>query len=320
MVSIIIPTYNRAPLLAFALRSAQGQRYPHTQIIVIDDGSTDNTREVVAAFAGVEYYYQPNRGQAAARNAGLRHCRGDYLASLDSDDVWEPGFLAESVALLEQHTLDFVFANWNVRTSGNGLTRFFAGPGRTRRYCTHALGDWWLLEPAQTRRLFIETCPAPSSALVLRRAALVGGWNEQMQIADDWCLLLDVVLSQPRRAAFTLQPRWTKHVQHDNVYDGRDQLAVIRELGFHDEQLLAKRFRQQLSRRERRIFQRRLAQHYFTYAYLSWQQASPVPVVARHAARALYLAPLIIAREVAGGVVNKLRKWLYQPGKLSSEP
>jgi hypothetical protein len=65
------------------------------------------------------------------------------------------------------------------------------------------MGNWWLLDVAQTRRLMLETCPAPSSALMLRRNGLCkGGWNEQMLIADDWCLLLDIVMQQPAAAAF----------------------------------------------------------------------------------------------------------------------
>jgi glycosyltransferase involved in cell wall biosynthesis len=310
LVSIIIPTYNRAHLLEAAIRSAQAQSYPHKQIIVIDDGSTDGTRELVAGCAGVEYYYQPNRGQAAARNAGLGYCRGEYVASLDSDDVWDSAFLASSVALLERHALDFVFLNWNATNGSNGFVRFFALPGKQQRYFTRPEGDWWLLDATQTRRLFIETCPAPSSALVIRRTALPGPWNEQMRIADDWCLLLDMVLSRPCRAAFTLTPHWLKHVHGSNIYDGRDQLAVIRELGFHDERLLAERFHEQLSVPEREIFRQRLAQHYFSYAYFSWKRAAPFSTVTRHLATAFWLAPFAMSRTAAEATWSQVkRRW-----------
>ncbi len=308
LVSIIIPTYNRAHMVEATIRSAQAQTYPHKQIIVIDDGSTDGTRELIADFEGVEYYYQPNQGQAAARNAGLHHCRGEYLASLDSDDVWDPTFLAAGVAMLQKHPLDFVFLNWQASNSKNGFVQFFALPGKKHRYFTQPDGDWWLLGPAQTRHLFIETCPAPSSALVIRRAALRSRWNEQMHIADDWCLMLDMVLSRPCRAAFTSTAHWLKYVHGSNIYDGRDQLAVIRELGFHDELLLARRYHQQLSASERNIFRRRLARHYFSFAYFSWKRAAPKRAVARHLAVALYLAPAHIGRSSVGAVLTYLKK------------
>lgn len=310
LVSIIIPAYNRAHLLGTAIRSALAQTYPLTQIIVIDDGSTDNTRELVATFTGVEYHYQPNAGQAAARNAGLVRCRGEFMASLDSDDAWEPDFLATCMAMIQAHGLDFAFTNWNSTNGWNGLMRFFTFPERRRHYCTEPAADWWVLSTTQTRDLFVETCPAPSSALVIRRAALAGGWNEEMRIADDWCLVLDMVLNRSCRAAFTLTPHWLKHIHDGNIYDGRDQLAVIQELGFHDERLLAQRYRKQLKTSERGIFRRRLAQHYFSFAYFSWKRAEPTRTVAQHLAMAFWLAPLHIGRSSVGGVLNYAqRQW-----------
>src|SRR4028118_658180 len=105
LVSVIIPTYNRAHSVVEAIRSVKNQSYPNVQVIIIDDGSRDNTAEVVAGVKNVEYYYQENRGQGAARNLGLKYAKGDYVASLDSDDIWQPEFLAESVKCLEKHGL-----------------------------------------------------------------------------------------------------------------------------------------------------------------------------------------------------------------------
>jgi glycosyltransferase involved in cell wall biosynthesis len=146
LVSIIIPTYNRLHMVGAAIQSAQNQTYPNKQILVIDDGSTDGTRELLATMAGIEYHYQPNQGQAAARNTGLRYSRGEFFASLDSDDIWEPTFLAASMALLQQHQLDFVFLNWNATNGSNGFMRFFALPRNQQSYCTRPQDDWWLLD------------------------------------------------------------------------------------------------------------------------------------------------------------------------------
>lgn len=104
LVSVIIPTYNRSRYIAEAIRSVQAQTYQDVQIIVADDGSTDNTPDVVLAFGqGVTYLQLPHRGQAAAtRNAGLRAAEGEYVAFLDSDDLFLPHKLALQLAAFEQ--------------------------------------------------------------------------------------------------------------------------------------------------------------------------------------------------------------------------
>lgn len=301
LVSVIIPTYNRAGQLEHALRSVLAQTYPHWQLLVVDDGSTDDTRARVAAFGqthgvAIEYHYQANQRQAAARNTGLRHSRGAYVASLDSDDTWQPDFLAAGVAQLEKHQLDLVFLNWTGTYDTAGFEPFYAQPAARRAYCTQPEADWWLLEPAQLRRLVVETCPAPSSAMIVRRAAMAEGWNPQMRIADDWCLLLDLALRQPRRAAFTLTPHWLKHVHDTNIYDGRFDLGLVRDLGLHDEQLLAERFRQQLRPAERRQFRRRLARHYFNFMCLNRVHSPGLASTLEHGLRAFALSPLATVR------------------------
>src|ERR1700678_2753337 len=112
LVTVIIPTYNREALLGRELDSALAQTYPCKQIVIVDDGSTDGTAALVKQYPDIEYVYRENGGQAAARSTGLEHARGTFIASLDSDDVWEPIFLERSIAAMEAHRLDFVFTNW----------------------------------------------------------------------------------------------------------------------------------------------------------------------------------------------------------------
>lgn len=104
LVSVIIPTYNRRRYLCEAIDSVLAQTYPHYEIIVVDDGSTDGTGGVLAARYGdrISYLYQANRGEAAARNLGIRHSRGQYIAFLDSDDLWRPAKLEKQLGLLER--------------------------------------------------------------------------------------------------------------------------------------------------------------------------------------------------------------------------
>ena len=104
-VSVIIPTYNRAHLIRQALESALAQTCRDFEIIVADDGSTDHTAEVVAQFgSAVTYIPLPHRDQpAATRNGGLRVARGEFVAFLDSDDLFFPNKLALQIAALEAH-------------------------------------------------------------------------------------------------------------------------------------------------------------------------------------------------------------------------
>jgi len=91
MVSVIIATYNQAPYIKNAIESALNQTFKNIEIIVIDDGSTDNTKEVISSFIKdkkIKYIYQPNLGSAIARNNAINISQGKYIAILDSDDVW----------------------------------------------------------------------------------------------------------------------------------------------------------------------------------------------------------------------------------------
>lgn len=103
-VSVVIPTYNRAALLGRSIRSVLGQSYKDFELIVIDDGSTDETSHVVADFADPRIRYLPlphNTGAGAARNAGVRVARGKFLAFQDSDDEWLPSKLAKQISAFE---------------------------------------------------------------------------------------------------------------------------------------------------------------------------------------------------------------------------
>jgi glycosyltransferase involved in cell wall biosynthesis len=103
-VSVIMPAFNCAPFIERALRSALAQTYRDHEIIVVDDGSTDETRQTLAPWMDkVQYFHQANRGLPSARNAAVARASGEYFAYLDADDMWYPDKLEQQVAFLDAH-------------------------------------------------------------------------------------------------------------------------------------------------------------------------------------------------------------------------
>src|SRR3989338_7627565 len=155
-VSVIIPTYNSAKYLKEAITSVICQTYSNIEIIVIDDGSTDNMKEVVASFGDrIHYRYQENCGAAAARNHGLKLTQGNYIAFLDADDVWKPEKIQKHVNYLYSHPdiamvlTDMEFINEDGKTTG-----FY----KRRKAYPH---DGMILP-----QVFIRPFPFPSTMLV----------------------------------------------------------------------------------------------------------------------------------------------------------
>jgi glycosyltransferase involved in cell wall biosynthesis len=106
-VSVIIPTYNAAAFLQECVESVLNQTYTNIEILVVDDGSTDNTQAVLAPYISknlIKYIYQPNQGQGRARNLAIRNSSGEFVAFLDADDLWaSPQKLEKQIALLRQN-------------------------------------------------------------------------------------------------------------------------------------------------------------------------------------------------------------------------
>lgn len=122
LVSCIIPTFNGEDYLGSALDSIFAQTYPNLEVLVVDDGSTDGTADLIADYGhDVRYLWQPNTGPAAACNRGLRQSRGRFLAFLEQDDLWHPGKLEIQMRALEDPALDYcvtLLENFLETTSG----------------------------------------------------------------------------------------------------------------------------------------------------------------------------------------------------------
>lgn len=103
LVSVVVVTYNRAHFLKEALDSIQRQTFNDYEIIVVDDGSTDNTKEIVEQYKGIRYIYQEHGGISKARNTAVKAAKGKWIATLDSDDLWKEQKLQKQMDYLQAH-------------------------------------------------------------------------------------------------------------------------------------------------------------------------------------------------------------------------
>ena len=181
LVSVVIPTFNRAHILEEAVNSVIAQDYLHWELHIVDDGSTDGTRELVEQFRGderIHYHWQENAGQATARNHGVSQARGDYIAFLDSDDRWLPHKLRVQVqCLVEDPQIDVIYGDVErIDADGNRL------PDRPTlpRYS----GTVW-------RQLLVDNfIPLITSMVRSETIKQAGGLDTSFRCADDYNLWL----------------------------------------------------------------------------------------------------------------------------------
>jgi glycosyltransferase involved in cell wall biosynthesis len=196
LVSVVIPTFNAGATIARTLESVIAQTYANLEILVVDDGSTDASREIATHFAStdrrIRILVQGNAGVAAARNRGLREARGAYVAPVDADDVWRPENVAKQIAALESvdPAVPFSFA---ASFSIDEFDRARTHPRlRHRTVRTDYLG------------LLRRNAVGNGSAAIFRREALlaIGGYDETLkargaQGAEDWKVLLQLAAKTP---------------------------------------------------------------------------------------------------------------------------
>lgn len=252
LVSVIIPTYNRAGKIGTAIRSVMDQTYENVELLIIDDGSDDNTMEIVKQFPKALYFRIDHAGQGAARNFGLKKSRGTLIASLDSDDIWYPDFLMRCITKLENDNLDFVFANWLQRSSNKTTRDYLTTYPELAPFLKKVRNDWVTLDSDDLRYLYVRGCPSPSSSTVLRKSSIISGWSADIYIGDDWCMYLEMILTKHCRAALCMEQLWVKHAGLHNLYDGRSWNEVTDYLYVKDVNEFIYRYSHLLKKDERK--------------------------------------------------------------------
>lgn len=194
-VSTVMPTYNRAELLPRTIESILSQDFEDFELLIVDDGSTDDTATVVQAIqardARLRYLLLPqNRGIGFARQAGLRHVSGRYIALADSDDLWLPGKLKVQVEVLERYPeIDILFGDfWNIdyvrRTEASGFAE--AQAGMKHLVVRHLADDLWLIEGGvETGILEANFIAAPTMMLRAEVFKKVGGFDTALSTPVD---------------------------------------------------------------------------------------------------------------------------------------
>ena len=190
-ISVVIPTYNCAALLPRAIRSAYAQTLPPSEVVVVNDGSTDETAEVLGKLASelpasFVFENRANGGEASARNRGVALASSEYVAFLDQDDVWAPDKLERQMELfLRDPQLALTFTAYNrIGESEQSVVRVHG----------------WEPSPEHALRELLNGCCITPSTVVVRRDILaeIGPFDESLWLGCDWTMWLEIAAAGHR--------------------------------------------------------------------------------------------------------------------------
>jgi len=201
-ISVIIPTYNRAHTLGQAIESVLAQSLPPTEIIIVDDGSTDGTAELIQnSFPSCCYLYQQNQGVSSARNNGISNATGEWLALLDSDDEWMPDKLATQTSAIE--------ANPGIKLCHTEEIWIRNGK-RINQMKKHAKAGGWIFQHC------LPLCAISPSSVIIHRSLFdeVGLFDETLPACEDYDLWLRICAFHP--TLFIETPQIIKHGGHED--------------------------------------------------------------------------------------------------------
>ena len=201
-LSIIIPTFDRCEQLSRALNSVFKQTYSDYEVIVIDDGSTDDTVEMLQKnFTQLRYFYQSNKGVSAARNKGLALAHGRWIAFLDSDDEWLPQKLEKQISLLKAKP-DYKICHTEEIWVRNGI--------RVNQMKKHRKTGGWIFPHC------LPLCAMSPSSILIHRSVFdsIGNFDTSLPACEDYDLWLRITAKYP--VLYMEEPQIKKYGGHDD--------------------------------------------------------------------------------------------------------
>ena len=179
-IAVVIPTHNHADLVTEAVDSVLAQTEAASEIIVVDDGSTDDTRDKLRRYSSdIKYVYQPNRGLSAARNRGIAECQAEWVAFLDADDLWMPHKLKEQLPLIEAAPDDVMCIHSRSLIMGPNYQVLSPLPPRK--------GELLLQDLAKRNHVAVLTAVVRTDIILE-----LGGFDENLTALEDWDLWLRI--------------------------------------------------------------------------------------------------------------------------------
>lgn len=227
-ISIIMPTYNRGELISKAIKSVLSQTYRNFQLIIVDDGSKDNTRSIVESFEDprILYIYQENQGVSAARNTGLRAATGEYVAYIDSDNQWRDKYLEYSVKFSKKHDADCIYSILTI-VDGKGAVKAY----RAGKFDAAALWDRNFID----LNVFFHRLYSDKQVEFDNRLRRAVDWDYIVRVSNiygckfayfDQCAYSDAEdSSRLTLSAFSL---YTKVVRAKNYFYAKDEIELLR--------------------------------------------------------------------------------------------
>ena len=233
LVSVVVPTYNRAMVVGETIENIFQQTYPNIELIIVDDGSTDDTIDVLKSYGNqIRWAVQKNAGPAAARNRGIAMAKGDIVAFQDSDDAWHPTKLARQVSLMQRAGQSVVccLCNSIVQLPGVEVRSFENAP------VAPSLDEGvWLnvTEVLATRFILL------NQAIAIRRDVLnrLGGFDESFRLMEDADLALRLSMEGPW--AFIREPLATRQAKVERTlgHEATEQMVCNYEIRIQERTL-----------------------------------------------------------------------------------
>ncbi len=229
LISVITPAYNAAQYIGQTIESVLVQTYTHWEMLIVDDGSTDNTAEVVKQYASCDsriiYIHQPNGRQGKARNNALHKAKGNYIAFLDADDLWVDTKLEQQLSFIKQYGVDLVFSD----------SYFFSDTIENRQRMDVKPGAYVGEEAIQS---FLQGNKIPILTVLASKSAILdcGGFSEirAVQNAEDYHLWLHLLLKGKSfyamdaiLAHYRVHPQAATHQDKDAIYPAIEGLVDL---------------------------------------------------------------------------------------------